>query len=487
MSTKKQQETLIYLLEKLVTLNHELQQTEAAMGVLDFASKYLKTLVTQTEVKEAWYEKLHKWQIALDIYDKELKVEQPIFAHKLPGGPSSFLVSEPDKLTRPKLNQLMGRMRCLKGLGEWQKLQHSCQDLLTYFTSAESSTKAPESTLLSVPNLQHKRQSSYNNLPGPASQIGNILVINPAGVPDEKSSIASYVDQPSKSFLSTLKAHEQADYRSKIAEMGAAACWGLGDWQQMKAYVQYLPENSLDGTVYKTVLALTTTTNREAERQNALELIEHARDLLDVDLTSMASQSYERSYQAIIEAQVLAELEEVITYKETASKRDWLRETWWRRLQGCERSLEYWHRLLLVRSIVLPKKEDIKPWLKFSSLCQKNGCLGLSQQILTSLLGDQEVGLINSREATAAAVKANDGFNFSNGTRDDELCKYSYFKYLYASGDKEGAFEKLNAFHEDLKRQLVMFDEYTQQIGPNQPVNGKETKIVVYTSGIGFG
>ena len=52
MSPPQQQQFLVYLLEQLVTLNHELQRTEAAMGVLDFASKYLKTLDTQTKVKE---------------------------------------------------------------------------------------------------------------------------------------------------------------------------------------------------------------------------------------------------------------------------------------------------------------------------------------------------------------------------------------------------------------------------------------------------
>jgi hypothetical protein len=30
------------------------------MGVLDFSSKDFKTLVTHIEVKEGWYEKLHK-------------------------------------------------------------------------------------------------------------------------------------------------------------------------------------------------------------------------------------------------------------------------------------------------------------------------------------------------------------------------------------------------------------------------------------------
>lgn len=60
MTGPQQQQYLIYLLEQLVTLNHELQRTEAAMGVLDFASKYLKTLDSQTKVKEHWYEKVIK-------------------------------------------------------------------------------------------------------------------------------------------------------------------------------------------------------------------------------------------------------------------------------------------------------------------------------------------------------------------------------------------------------------------------------------------
>ena len=93
MSAAQQQQTLIHLLEQLVTLNHELQRTEAAMGVLDFASKYLKTLDSQTKVKERWYEKLHQWQKALNIYEKELNVEQPLYAHIHPSGPSSYFIT----------------------------------------------------------------------------------------------------------------------------------------------------------------------------------------------------------------------------------------------------------------------------------------------------------------------------------------------------------------------------------------------------------
>lgn len=334
MTTRQQQQTLIYLLEKLVTLNHELQRNEAAMGVLDFAHKYLRAVDSQTEVKERWYEKLHQWQKALNIYEKELNVEQPLFAHRLPGGASSYLVNEPSKLNENKLEQLMGRMRCLKGLGEWKKLHYSCQDMLNFFVSNQN-TKASmndpifgltPTTTESLPASLHTSQSAQNvsnyfgnaaneiqrkpssNVLAGASNIGNIVVINPSGGGqlNDVSSLVNSDKTNKETLLNQLNLKQQTDYKSKIAEMGAAACWGLGDWEQMQNYVNYLPENSFDCQLYKSVLALTL--NRSGspddEKQNALALIEHSRDLLDTDLTSMASQSYERSYQAIIDAQV---------------------------------------------------------------------------------------------------------------------------------------------------------------------------------------
>lgn len=142
----QQQQFLVSLLEQLVTLNHELQRTEAAMGVLDFASKYLKTLDSQTKVKERWYEKLHQWKKALNIYEKNLSAEQPTLAHLLPGSNSSYLVTDPNSITESKLEMLMGRMRCLNGLGEWQKLNYSSQNLLNILDSQVLSKEQKSST-----------------------------------------------------------------------------------------------------------------------------------------------------------------------------------------------------------------------------------------------------------------------------------------------------------------------------------------------------
>lgn len=182
--------------------------------------------------------------------------------------------------------------------------------------------------------------------------IERIVPINPVAT-------APSSEQQSVGYLRQLNSQQIQQLKEKVAEMGAAACWGLGDWQQMRTFVECLPDMTYDGALNRCVLTLSTDlsllsggSNDTGSRSNdndpqrvmngrekggsrsITDLIEQTRDLLDADLTSMATQSYERSYQAIIEAQVLAELEEIVKYKKMPGKRDWLIETWWKRLQG---------------------------------------------------------------------------------------------------------------------------------------------------------
>lgn len=44
-------------------------------------------------------------------------------------------------------------------------------------------------------------------------------------------------------------------------------------------------------------------------------------------------------------------------------------------LQGCQRVAEDWQRIIQVRSLVVSPQEDMKTWLKYSSLCRKSGRL----------------------------------------------------------------------------------------------------------------
>lgn len=43
--------------------------------------------------------------------------------------------------------------------------------------------------------------------------------------------------------------------------------------------------------------------------------------------------------------------------------------------QGCQRIVEDWQKILMVRSLVVNPHEDMRTWLKYASLCGKSGRL----------------------------------------------------------------------------------------------------------------
>lgn len=87
------------LIEDLISINNQLQQHEAAMGILKYAQKN-----HSVELKESWYEKLQRWEEAYAVY--EAKQRQNYHSISL----------------------TLGRMRCLKAMGEWEKLFSLCTE-----------------------------------------------------------------------------------------------------------------------------------------------------------------------------------------------------------------------------------------------------------------------------------------------------------------------------------------------------------------------
>ena len=66
--------------------------------------------------------------------------------------------------------------------------------------------------------------------------------------------------------------------------------------------------------------------------------IARVRDGLDQELSALLNESYTRAYSVIVRVQMLAELEEIITYKQHAhdpEKQERMRQTWMKRLLGC--------------------------------------------------------------------------------------------------------------------------------------------------------
>lgn len=85
-------------IESLISINNQLQQRDAAVGILKHAQ-----LHHDLPLKETWHEKLQRWDDALRVYNEREKLE-------------------PDNM-----EVVMGKMRCLHALGEWEQLSELAQ------------------------------------------------------------------------------------------------------------------------------------------------------------------------------------------------------------------------------------------------------------------------------------------------------------------------------------------------------------------------
>lgn len=161
----------------------------------------------------------------------------------------------------------------------------------------------------------------------------------------------------------------------------------------------------------------------------AQELIDLTRDLLDTEVTSLSLESYQRVYPTMVAVQMLAELEEVIEYKLLPERQPVVREMWWQRLQGCQRVVEDWQRIMNVRSLVISPQTDQRTWLKYASLCRNSGRLHLSHRTLVEILGVDPTKNLDQPLPT-----------------EHPQATFAYCKHLWRASEKTAAFNQLQVF-----------------------------------------
>uniref|UniRef100_A0A8D9ABA5 Serine/threonine-protein kinase TOR n=1 Tax=Cacopsylla melanoneura TaxID=428564 RepID=A0A8D9ABA5_9HEMI len=215
--------------------------------------------------------------------------------------------------------------------------------------------------------------------------------------------------------------------RKRMARTAAAGAWPLSQWEAMARYVSCIPQDSTDGAMYRAVLAV-----HKDQYALAYKYVDSARDLLDTELTAMVGESYQRAHAAMVQGQMLAELEEVIQYKLIPERRPTIRKMWWERLQGCEQRVEDWQRIIQVHTLVISPHEDMHTWLKYASLCRKAQRYMLSHKTLVMLLGiDPSLHPDNPLPIEHPHVS------------------FAYTKHLWSAGHKELAFKQLQTFVTD--------------------------------------
>ncbi len=181
----------------------------------------------------------------------------------------------------------------------------------------------------------------------------------------------------------TTWANSSPDVQRRIAPLATTAAWGLGKWDSMDMYLASMRRMSPDRAFFGAILALHRNQFREA-----LTCIEQARDGLDTELSALMSESYNRAYPVVVRVQMLAELEELILYKQSDSqKQGEMKKTWEIRLKGCQRNVETWQKMLRLRALVMTPAEDMHMWTKFANLCRKSQRMGLAEKSLKQLIG----------------------------------------------------------------------------------------------------
>jgi len=352
--------------EALISINNQLRQPDAAVGVLDLAQNKLSMTL-----KESWYEKLQRWDDALKSY--QLKVQ-----NTKPG-------------SQPHAEALLGQCRCLAALAEWDTLFKLCR-------------------------------TEWSRVEPPA--------------------------------------------RRSMAPVAAHAAWQLGDWGQMKHYVNFI-SNSQGGGAEGAFLSAVRDVHT-GNLESAAESTERARELLGADMSALVGESYERAYADMVRVQQLTELEEILVVKTaeraTASDSEFSREIkehtqgiWKGRILGVQQNVEVYQAILSVRSLMMGMEEDVNTWLRFSGLCRSGGRMKQSKRVLQELL-----------DAVRSQAKTENLAYLSPQNREIDVL-YVWCKHVWADGHRQEAFGNLRQLADDLLEWAQPLQRNAVSIDPGTP------------------
>ncbi|KAF3328854.1 Serine/threonine-protein kinase TOR [Carex littledalei] len=137
--SKKMGANPVTVVESLIHINNQLHQHEAAIGILTYSQENL-----DVQLKESWYEKLQRWEEALNAYTAK---------------------SSPASSTNQNLDATLGRMRCLAALARWEELNALCREQWTAAEPAARLEMAPMIFLNQEHRLMLAFAPDYDHLP----------------------------------------------------------------------------------------------------------------------------------------------------------------------------------------------------------------------------------------------------------------------------------------------------------------------------------
>ena len=427
--------------EALIGINVKLQQADAAHGVLKVAERQ----GSGVEVRESWYEKLQRWDEALDAYERK-EAERVRRADR--DGEEDSRQNSREKDRDRSVDRQNDWRRMEKPMREESKYANDDDDNDERKSSDDVREYLEDSLLLSDDEERKESEDDYEEerrLPissasfsfaSPtsafkaasailrASSAAPVTSITPASasrsvrpLPAPPMSLSPMSLSPTSPLspgwidttlgrlrcLRALGEHDRLfsltsslwsqtsdpSVQRALAPLACSACCGLRQWSALPLFLPSLEEGraSTDSLFYHAIHAVW-----QGDGDRAQLFIDRCSESVDASLTALVGESYTRAYRSIVRLQQLSELTEVLSYQQAVAAGGMdqcsaIRRMWLQRLDNCQRDVDVWQEVLMIRSLVVPPHEDVHTYLEFSSLCRKQGKLHLSEKTITSLLG----------------------------------------------------------------------------------------------------
>eukprot|EP01038_Epipyxis_sp_PR26KG_P011143 gene11143-14952_t len=340
-----------------------------------------------------------------------------------------------------------------------------------------------------LPNENMAKYEKWINV-----EIGKLRCLHALGEYNELESCSKVLKDKVKSVLDVE--YESKSCLAEVQRLGANAAWMLGDWSSMDEFLDGTEINfattekshqsaevSLENNLsfYQAISSI-----KKKDYENANNIIYETRKNLSAGLSSLLSESYSRAYKAMVTMQILAEMEEVIDYKQTvervalevetikngnnefifssersgaatprekmasatidlAAKKTALLNKWRGRLKWAPKEVEVYRQILAVHTLVAEPSEDLDSWLELVTLCRKDGMFSLCENILLNL------GVPLSLLRPTAMNKSTDSMtslsmNYPEDTQVDGRILFNAYKFLWNKGEKVRALQELSQF-----------------------------------------
>ncbi|EGD80484.1 hypothetical protein PTSG_11127 [Salpingoeca rosetta] len=212
----------------------------------------------------------------------------------------------------------------------------------------------------------------------------------------------------------------------QVAKRRCSACIGLNDWPAFTRAADALEGEDYESLCYKAMAAV------YAERsEEARALIAHCRSQLDLSLTRMLSESYDRAYHKILSLQQLVELEEVSCYRGAIARQDTamqntIQTLWQNRLSMIREETRVWQDVLNTRLMVVSMDVCPKTMLRFAEIANEQGRHHVAASVLRRQLKGKDF------------LEAD--FDF---TTTEPNFAFACLKHLWMTGQRTEALKKL--------------------------------------------